>query len=172
MQKPLYLNTDESLDGDLDVGGRGNDLWKISESAHTGDVNTVQELIDRDPNLVTHEYIASPLGFAVAAGNTEVAKLLLSHGASPCASLREHSLLKVAEIRGYSEIHQLLLNALKSRFNYSDNRVPWPNCFKQSRRWMLTESASFSRGNRNWRQRQIYRVIPHSTMQPISQPKT
>ena len=122
MQKPLYLDTDESLDGDLDVGGRGNDLWKICESAHTGDVNTVQELIDRDPNLVTYEYITSPLGFAVAAGNTEVAKLLLSHGASPCASLREHSLLKVAEIRGYSEIHQLLLNALKSRFNYSDNQ--------------------------------------------------
>ena len=57
MQKPLYLDTDESLDGDLDVGGRGNDLWKICESAHTGDVKTVQELIDRDPNLVTYEYI-------------------------------------------------------------------------------------------------------------------
>lgn len=122
MQKPLYLDTDESLDGDLDVGGRGNDLWKICESAHTGDAKTVQELIDRDLNLVTYEYITSPLGFAVAAGNTEVAKLLLSHGASPCASLREHSFLRVAEIRGYSKIHQLLLDTLNSRFNYSENQ--------------------------------------------------
>ena len=105
MQKPLYLDTDESLDGDLDVGGRGNDLWKICESAHTGDVKTVQELINHDPNLVSYAYITSPLGFAVAAGHTEVVKLLLSHGASPCTSLREHSFLRVAEIRGYSEIH-------------------------------------------------------------------
>ena len=62
------------------------------------------------------------MGFAIAAGKAEIAKLLLSHGASPCSSLREHSLLKVAEIRGYSEIRQLLLNALKSRFNYSENQ--------------------------------------------------
>ena len=122
MQKPLYLDTDESLDGDLDVGGRGNDLYQLCESAHTGDVETVQELINRDPKLVSYEYVASPLGFAVAAGNTEVAKLLLSHGASPCAALREHSLLKVAENRGYFEIHHLLLDALKSRFNYSENQ--------------------------------------------------
>ena len=122
MQKPLYLDTNESLDGDLDVGGRGNDVWRMCESAHTGDVKTVQELISLDPNLVTYEYITSPLGFAVAAGNTEVAKLLLSHGASPCGSLRDRSLLKTAEIRGHSEIHQLLLNALESRFNYSDDQ--------------------------------------------------
>ena len=122
MQKPLYLDTDESLDGDLDVGGRGNDLWRQCESAYMGDVKTVQELVNRNPNLVTYEYITSPLGFAVAAGNTEVGKLLLSHGASPCASLREHSFLQIAEIRGYSEIRQLLLNELKSRFNYSENQ--------------------------------------------------
>ena len=122
MQKPLYLDTDESLDGDLDVGGRGNDVWRIYESAYTGDVKTVQELINRDPKLVSYEYITSALGFAVAAGNTEVAKLLLSHGASPCASLREHSFLQITKIRGYSEIHQLLLDALISRFNYSENQ--------------------------------------------------
>ena len=120
MQKPLYLDTDELLDGDLDVGGRGNDLWRLCESAYTGDAKTVKELIDHDPNLATYEYITSPLGFAVAAGNTEVAKTLLSHGASPCASLREHSFLQIAEIRGYSEIRQLLLDALNSRFNYSE----------------------------------------------------
>ncbi len=122
MQKPLYFDTDESLDGDLDVGGRGNDVWRMYESAYTGDVKTVQELVNCDPNLVSYEYITSALGFAVAAGNTEVAKTLLSHGASPCRFLRAHSHLKVAEIRGYSEIHQLLLSALKSRFNYSDNQ--------------------------------------------------
>ena len=109
MQKPLYLDTDESLDGDLDVGGRGSDIWRMYESAYTGDVKTVQELINRDPKLVSYEYITSALGFAIAAGNTEVAKTLLSHGASPCRFLRAHSHLKVAEIRGYSEIHQLLL---------------------------------------------------------------
>ena len=130
MQKPLYLDTDESLDGDLDVGGRGNDLWKICESAHTGDVKTVQELIDHDPNLVTYEYIASPLGFAVAAGNTSVAELLLSHDACPCASLREHSFLRVAEIRGYSKIHQLLLDALNSRFNYFDDQPALTELFQ------------------------------------------
>ena len=122
MQKPLYLETDEPFDGDLDVGGRANDLWKICESAYTGDVKTVQALVNRDPKLVSYEYVTSALGFATAAGNTGVVKTLLSHGASPCGFLREHSLLKVAEIRGYSEIHQLLINTLRSRFNYSDNQ--------------------------------------------------
>ena len=130
MQKPLYLDTDEPLDGDLDVGGRGNDVWRICESAYTGDVKTVQELINRDPKLVSYEYITSPVGFAVAAGNTELARTLLSHGASPCASLREHSLLRVAEIRGYSEIHQLLLNTLKFRFNYSENQRSMTELFR------------------------------------------
>ena len=130
MQKPLYLDTDESLDGDLDVGGRGNDLYQLCESAYTGDLKTVQELINRAPNLVSYEYITSPLGFAVSAGKAEVAKLLLSHGASPCASLREHSLLKVAEIRGHSEIRQLLLNALISRFNYSENQSSLTELFQ------------------------------------------
>ena len=122
MQKPLYLDTDEPLDGNLDVGGRGNDLYRLCESAYSGDIKTVQELTNRDSNLVSYEYITSPLGFAVAAGNTEIAKFLLSRGASPCASLREHSLLRIAEIRGYFEIRQLLLNELKSRFNYSDDQ--------------------------------------------------
>ena len=74
MRKPLYLDTDESLDGDLDVGGSGNDLYQLCESAYTGDLKTVQELINRDPKLVSYEYITSPLGFAVAAGKAEVAE--------------------------------------------------------------------------------------------------
>ena len=59
MRKPLYLDTDESLDGDLDVGGSGNDLYQLCESAYTGDLKTVQELINRDPKLVSCEYITT-----------------------------------------------------------------------------------------------------------------
>jgi ankyrin repeat protein len=93
----------------------------IHTACHTGDLDRVRELLDRDPSLanrvsdcVTY-YLGSgtPLRNAAANGHREIVLLLLSHGADP--NLREEGIaphghaLYAAAANGYLEIARLLL---------------------------------------------------------------
>src|SRR5213593_3002976 len=83
--------------------GRGVDVWAMLCAAITGDLETIRNLVDRDPNLVECEYeYFKPLRFAVRENQRAIVDFLLEHGADPAYEAGD-SLLAIARERGYTE---------------------------------------------------------------------
>src|SRR5262249_31736394 len=81
-------------------------------------------ILAKDPRLVNAQYwYQFPIHLAVYAGNAQIVKLLLDHGADPGQSLYTYNswdkLLRCATERGQHRIESLLRRAMHRRFNYS-----------------------------------------------------
>src|SRR5205823_8707373 len=64
--------------------GTGTDVWEMFCAAISGDVETVNGLLHKDPSLVRCQYAyRTPLYFAVRENRIDVARFLLEHGADP-----------------------------------------------------------------------------------------
>lgn len=62
----------------------GNDAWALFEACALGDLAAVKVLLAKDRRLVNAQIgYRFPLHMAVFAGNAEIVKLLLEHGANP-----------------------------------------------------------------------------------------
>lgn len=97
--------------------GRGVDVWAMICAAVTGDLETIKNLVARDPNLVTCEYeYFTPLRFAVRENQRAVVDFLLERGASPAHEAGD-SLLTIARDRGYKELVTLFESELKDRYH-------------------------------------------------------
>ena len=81
MFQPEELKKDEPL---LWSAGNGTEVWDLFCACASGDLSTVERLLDSKPGLVRahHEY-RTPLYFAVRENQMAVAKLLLDRGANP-----------------------------------------------------------------------------------------
>ncbi|HKV42084.1 MAG TPA: ankyrin repeat domain-containing protein [Blastocatellia bacterium] len=93
--------------------GIGADVWEMFCAAITGDLDTIERLLKKDPSLVrsTYEYRGA-LSFAVRENQLEAAKLLLERGANPINGGAGDTLLQMARDRGYVAMEKLLEAAL------------------------------------------------------------
>ena len=92
--------------------GIGTDVWAMFCACITGDLDTVKQLVAKDPSLVRAHYeYRTPLSFAVRENQVAIADFLLEHGAEPLAL---GDVLEMARDRGYTEMTQLLERKLAS----------------------------------------------------------
>lgn len=106
MTQPEALSKDEPLKWST---GSGKDLWMMINAAVKGDVETIKELLLKDPSLVRSTYDYRPaIAFAVRENQPAVVEYLLSKGANPVNSGTDDTLLQIANDRGFEQVQQLL----------------------------------------------------------------
>jgi RNA polymerase sigma factor (sigma-70 family) len=89
--------------------GIGADVWEIFCACITGDLEAVKRLIEKDPSLARSHYeYRTPLHFAVAENQLEIAAYLLAHG----AGFSFGNVLETARDRGHTEMEKLLEAAI------------------------------------------------------------
>jgi ankyrin repeat protein len=117
MIQPEQLRTNEPL---LWSPGTGADVWAMFCAAITGDLETIQALVNKDASLVRGQNAyRTPLYFAVRENQIDVARFLLEHGADPLSLAVHDSLLDITRDRGYSDMQKLLEAALANRHGAS-----------------------------------------------------
>jgi len=85
---------------------------RLLETAKTGDVGHVKELLGKGAPMTADWLGTSPLHHAAFFGHSKTAELLLQHGCSRDARTKvEKTALHLAACSGYSEIVELLLRA-------------------------------------------------------------
>ncbi|MEM7351493.1 MAG: ankyrin repeat domain-containing protein [Acidobacteriota bacterium] len=92
---------------------RGVDIWETICAARDGDVASLRQLLERDPNLYRAEYwYTQPIHFAVREGHLDAVQLLLAAGADPdWHGLQADPLTTVARDRGHEAVARLLESA-------------------------------------------------------------
>jgi ankyrin repeat protein len=87
--------------------GNGEDVWGLFCACASGDLETVKQVLGKDPSLVRshHEY-RTPLYFAVRENQMAVVTYLLKQGANPFYNGED--LIDMARIRRLPEIEALL----------------------------------------------------------------
>jgi ankyrin repeat protein len=89
--------------------GTGTDVWKLFCACREGDLQTVKQLVAKDPTLVRSRHVyRTPLYFAVRENRSDVAAFLLEHGADPFGLEVNDSLLEICRDRGYCELEKSL----------------------------------------------------------------
>jgi len=117
MLQPADLKSEQKL---LWSPGRGTDVWALMQACATGDLQAVQALIERDPSLARSHYTyRKPLYFAVRENRIDVVRFLLEHDRNPLDLWVDDNPLEIARDRGYTEMEQLLTEALETKFNAS-----------------------------------------------------
>ncbi len=95
--------------------GRGVDVWAMICAAITGDLESIQSLVAKDPGLVNCEFeYFTPLRFAVRENQRDVVHFLIEKGANPADEAGD-SLLEIARDREYQELRELFEAKLKDR---------------------------------------------------------
>lgn len=101
----------------------GNAGWRLFEAAAHNDLDAARQLLDSDANLVHTEYWYSyPVHMAVWTGNAAMTRFLLEHGSEPGRSRFMYyawdKLLAAAQIRGFDDVHAVLVETLRERYAY------------------------------------------------------
>lgn len=110
MTQPAALQKEERLFWST---GLGTDVWQMFCAACDGDLEKVKKLLAKDASLVRGAYdYRTPMSFAVANNQLEVAAYLLQHGASPVDSGTGDPLIQMARDRGFGPMEELLERAL------------------------------------------------------------
>ena len=122
MLQPAALTSDRKL---LWSPGRGTDVWALIQACASGDLETVQALIERDPSLARSHYdYRKPLYFAVRENRVDVVRFLLEHDRNPLDLWVDDGPLEIARDRGYTQMERLLTHTLEARFNASPKGEP------------------------------------------------
>ena len=122
MLQPAALKSDHKL---LWSPGRGTDVWALIQACASGDLETVQALIAKDPSLARSHYdYRKPLYFAVRENRIDVVRFLLEHDRNPLDLWVDDGPLEIARDRGYTEMEQLLRRTLETKFNASPKGEP------------------------------------------------
>ncbi len=89
--------------------GTGTDVWNLFCACREGDLQTVKQLVAKDPTLVRSRHVyRTPLYFAVRENHAGVATFLLERGADPFGLVVNDSLLEICRDRGYCELEKSL----------------------------------------------------------------
>ena len=122
MLQPAELKSDQKL---LWSQGRGTDLWQLFQACIAGDLEAVQALIAKDASLARAHYdYRKPLYFAVRENRIDVVRFLLEHDYNPLDLWVDDDPIDIARDRGYTEMEQLLAQALETKFNASPKGEP------------------------------------------------
>jgi ankyrin repeat protein len=118
----MRMSQPEGMKTDTYVGGvekvNGHDAWALFKACAAGDMPKVKALLAKDRRLVNAQiyYYQFPILMAVRAGYAQIVKLLLDQGAEP---LSWNQSLLTARERGHRQVEEVLLRAMRKRFNYS-----------------------------------------------------
>jgi len=122
MLRPAALKSADKL---LWSAGRGTDVWALFQACASGDLDTVQDLIARDPSLArSHFDYRKPLYFAVRENRIDVVRFLLEHDRNPLDNWVDDNPVEIARDRGYAEMEQLLTKVFEEKFNASEKGDP------------------------------------------------
>jgi ankyrin repeat protein len=122
MNRPAELKGNKRL---MWSPGTGSDVWTLFCACITGDLETVKQLLDKDPSLVRCHYAyRKPLYFAVRENQLAVAEYLLARDPDPIGLAVNDSLVEIARDRGYAEMEKLLQSQLDSQHNASPKGEP------------------------------------------------
>ena len=118
MIQPEQLKKNEHLEWS---GGMGTDLWELFCAAMSGDLETIQRLLEKEPALSRATYMyRTPLHFAVRENQLEAAALLIERGADPMLGLGVYDRpLEIARDRGYTQMFKLLETKMSSAHGVS-----------------------------------------------------
>jgi ankyrin repeat protein len=106
MIQPEELKKDEPLKWSP---GTGTDVWKLFCACREGDLQSVKQLVAKDPTLVRSRHVyRTPLYFAVRENHADVATFLLERGADPFGLVANDSLLEICRDRGYCDLEKSL----------------------------------------------------------------
>src|SRR5215468_5059099 len=96
---------------------RGGVIWDTITAAATGDVPTLQRLLECDPSLSRAGYFyTEPIHFAARGGHLDSVQLLLNAGADPeWNGYHDGSLIEMARERGHEGVALLLEEACQRR---------------------------------------------------------
>ncbi len=116
MSQPVAMKTNAYVGGVEKLNG--HDAWALFQACAAGDMPKVKALVAKDRRLVNAQiyYYQFPIHMAVRSGYTEIVKLLLDQGADP---ISWGELLLAARERGHRQVEEVLLRAMRKRFNYS-----------------------------------------------------
>jgi ankyrin repeat protein len=121
MIQPDELKQDEPL---LWSAGTGTEVWRMFCAAISGDLPTIQALVEKNPAIAQcHYHYRTPLYFAVRENQLEVARYLLARS-DPLRMAYNDSFLEVARDRGYAEMEKLLEEHLARNQNASARGEP------------------------------------------------
>jgi ankyrin repeat protein len=122
MLQPAALKSNQKL---LWSPGRGTDVWALMRACASGDLEVVQALLAKDPSLARSHYdYRKPLYFAVRENRIDVVRFLLEHDHNPLDLWVDDDPLEIARDRGYTEMEQLLMHTLDTKFNASRKGEP------------------------------------------------
>ncbi len=122
MFQPDELKKDEPL---VWSTGTGDQVWRMFCAAMSGDMNTIEALLQKDPSLVRCQYAyRTPLDFAVRENQVEAASYLLDRGVNSIGLSFKDDLVDIARVRGYIEMQTLLEKKLSSLHNASPEGEP------------------------------------------------
>jgi ankyrin repeat protein len=114
MVQPPSLASDQPMKWSY---GSGTEIWAMIVASITGDIDTIEKMISKDPELVNvrFEYF-SPLHFAAREGHIALVQFLLDHGADSFDAGGD-SLLTMATDRGYAELTALFESIQKNKYH-------------------------------------------------------
>lgn len=122
MIRPDELKKNEPL---LWSTGNGVDVWELFCACISGDLETVKQLLHKDPSLVRCNYeYRTPIYFAVRQNQLQIARFLLEHGADPLSLAVDNGLLDITRDRGYPEMEKLLEAHLATAYGASPTGEP------------------------------------------------
>lgn len=121
MTRPEDLQRDEKL---FWSAGKGTDVWEMFCAAAAGDIDTLDELLDKDPSLIRCHYdYRTPMYFAVKEKQEAAVAYLLGKGANPVSSGTNDTLLQMAIDRGYTDIRSMIEKAIGNTHDAGEGAV-------------------------------------------------
>src|SRR5215510_16479008 len=116
MIQPIEMKETRPMQLHNGVVSTTTDVWSMLTASQDGDLDTVKDLAQRYPALITCQYdYTAPLHLAVREGHLDLVRYFVEQGALD-PTYKTHpfldSLVTVAEDRGYDEVAQFLNQSL------------------------------------------------------------
>jgi RNA polymerase sigma factor (sigma-70 family) len=118
MIRPDVLKKNEPL---IWSPGMGTDVWEMFCACITGDLKSVEQLVNKDPSLVRCNHDRRPIYFAVRENHVDIVAFLIDHSANPMWGGGCDTLVDIARYRGYKEMLKLLEDRLATAHGVSAN---------------------------------------------------
>jgi len=116
LSQPFPLTSTDEVNW---CNAKGTDIWAMLSASITGDLASIEELLERNPNLLNCSYdYLTPLRFAVRENHIDLVRYFLKKGGNPVVEFTD-PLVTLARDRGYAELAALLESTLLQQYQIS-----------------------------------------------------